>query len=203
MANPSIQTTRHKAHKDIEKLETILNSLEQIPISLQYLISEVVLIRAASVFEYSIAELAYKLSSGATYLDGSRPRLLHNCSTIGTAREAMLSHGRDRRIQNLKWTKAQFIKSSVGNVIDLNDHFCTTCDTYGANIAEIFKVRNFAAHKNTVSKNNYKQVIRVIYGRERNMQLGFFLLSDNYVPLPNLKRYLVEIKVIVDQVTKS
>lgn len=69
-------------------------------------------------------------------------------------------------------------------------------------MAEIFKVRNFAAHRNVSSRAEFRGVVRSVYGRNRIIQLGSFLLSPNYVALPNLRRYLVETKVIVNELTR-
>lgn len=199
---PSLEVTRRFVDAEMGRLEAALRDMEQMPVNLQYLVSEIILIRAASILEFALAEIAYKIAAGAVYIDGSRPQLLVACRSMSDARTAMLTVGRSKQIQSLKWTRSKFILSSVGFVIDKADHYMISCNNFGARIAEIFKVRNFAAHRTKTAKTEYKEVVRSVYGKSRNMQLGHFLLSGNYLPASNLKRYLIEIRSIVNDTVK-
>ena len=199
---PSLANTRQRVDNEIQRLETILGGMTGIPANLQYFVAEIVLIRTASILEIAITEIAYKVAAGASYLDGSVPTLLINCRSISGAKTAMLTVGHAKPKQNLKWTRARFITESVRNVIGPNDNFCVTCTNFGSQISEIFKVRNFAAHRNKTSRSEFHQVIRAVYGHDLSSQLGYFLLSSNYVPVPNLRRYLVQTRVIINDLAK-
>lgn len=199
---PSLANTQRRVDSEIQKLETIVMGMTGIPASLQYFVSEITLIRAASILEIAIAEIAYKIAAGASYLDGSAPTRLVNCKSISGARTAMLTVGHARPKQNLNWTRSHFIAESVRHIISPNDNFCKTCTNFGSQIAEIFKVRNFAAHRNKTSRVKFHEVVRTVYGRDLSLQLGHFLLSSNHVPTPNLRRYLIQTRVIVNDLTK-
>lgn len=203
MPKPSIDVTLRNATREIAKLEAVFSNISSIPINMRYLISEVLLIRACSIFEHAISEIAYKISSGAVYLDSSIPCILHVNTSTKSARLAMMTIGREKPIAGLKWTRAKFIKQSVRHVISPGDNFIIVSDRFGENISEVFKVRNFAAHRNNTSRKDFKLIIRQIYGVEKSMQLGNFLLSSNYVEKPNLQRYFVEIKVILNELCKK
>ena len=198
----SLSPTRIRFDKEVSKLETILKGFQDIPVNFQYLISEVILIRVASLLEFGIAEVSYKIASGSLYLDGSVPKIIVPCRSMQAARTAMLLHGRKSPKNHLKWSRSKFIREAVENVIDPQDHFVITCTNFGAIISEIFKVRNFAAHRTTSSKTEFREVVKTIYGRERKVQLGYFLLTENYVSVPNLTRYLIESRVVINELTR-
>lgn len=202
MPLPSLSRTRNFVEAEINKLDAVVTGVQSAPAVTQYLVSEIILIRTASILESAIAEVAYKIAAGGICLDGTTPKLLHLATSMQSARTAMLSHSRQKAIQNLKWTRAKYISDSVKYVIDPTDHYKTTCARFGFTISEIFKVRNFAAHRSTSSRADFQTVVRLIYGRYRNMQLGYFLLSPHYVRTPNIRRYLIETKVIVNDLTK-
>ena len=191
MPRPSLSITQIKVEKEINKLDSVLNGTQALPANLQYLIAEILLIRVTTIFEDALAQLAYKLAAGALYLDGSAPNILLPCRSLASARTNMLTHNRASPLQSLRWTRAKYIKESVQFVIDPTDDLISTCGRHGSKISEIFKVRNFAAHRTASSRKNFKTVIKSIYGTNRNMQLGNFLLSSNYVRTPNLRRYFV------------
>lgn len=203
MPPPSLARSRSQAILDLKKLSEVLSETNTLPIRVQYLIAETVLLRATSVLETVLSECAFKLAAGAIYLDGSHPALLQRCSSMSNARQNMLSAGRSRPRQYLKWTRAKYIKESVRYVISPTDHYVTICERHGGVIAQIFKVRNFAAHRNTSSRQEYKEAVREVYGRYRPISLGQFLLSKHYVVRPNLQRYLIEARALVNELTKS
>jgi hypothetical protein len=199
---PSLEVTRRFIDSEISRLEAMLRDARGFPASLQYLMAEMILIRAASLLESALAEIAYKIAAGSLYLDGSTPQLLSPCRSMSAARTAMLTIGRAKQVQSLKWTRTKFISWSVGHVINPTDHYVVSCTNFGSRLAEIFKVRNFAAHRTNTAKTDFKEVVRTVYGRSRNIQLGYFLLSTNYVQVENLVRYLVEIRTIVNDTVK-
>jgi len=82
-------------------------------------------------------------------------------------------------------------------VLDPTSHYVDTCQRVGPTIAEIFEVRNHAAHKNSSSRMNFQKWVKAQYGQERQLQLGYFLLTRNLAPTSNIERYLTSIRVII------
>lgn len=203
MATPSLKRTLNDCLVECGKVDAIRGQVADMPARVQFLVAEVLLLRLTSILEGSIAEVAFKIASGATYLDGETPKILVPCTSIVNARTKMLAEGRDRARQNLKWTRAKFIKDSVRHVVDPADHYLATCTNYGSMLAQMFKVRNFVAHRNASSRVEYREAIREVYGRERKLAVGPFLLSNNYVPIPNLDRYIIQTRAFMRELTRS
>jgi hypothetical protein len=171
----------------------------------RYALSEIVLIRATSVFEAALANFAYKLTCGALFPDGSADVILMPARSLDSARVSMQLEGGARTVPKsyLKWTKVKFIGESIKGVLDPSCHYYETCQRFGSSIAEIFEIRNHAAHKNKSSRAGYQKWVKQQYGQERNIQLGYFLLSTNFVSVPNIVRYITTIKIIVDDIAKG
>ena len=165
----------------------------------RYALSKIVLIRAASIFEESLAAVAYKLACGAQFLDGTCDNVIAQSRSLAGARTNMRLEGGARATPKdfLKWTRVAYISNAVRGVLDSASHYVATCQRFGPAIAEIFEVRNYAAHKNSSSRKNYVKWVKGQYGQEREIQLGYFLLTKNLVTTPNIVRYLTSIRVIV------
>ena len=103
----------------------------------------------------------------------------------------------------LKWTRSSYISDSVKGVISPASHYTKTCQRFGTQIAELFEVRNYAAHKNHTSRQNFLKWVKVQYGQERNLQLGYFLLTRNLNETPNIERYLTNIRVIINNLVSG
>ena len=199
----SLTRTRDSALSNIGKIQRVYDQFPDLPLETRYLLSEILLIRLSSVLEIFFSEAAYKLACGAAYLDGSAPALLINCKSMQSARNNMLKHGRPKPRSFLKWTAAPAIKDSVEKVIDPTDHYVITVYNHSARIKELFKVRNFAAHRSTSSREGYQDAVRTVYGRKRNIPIGVFLISNAHLTINNLQRYLVESRVIIRELCKS
>jgi hypothetical protein len=203
MMRPSLIVTKQFVESESQKLESIIHDMASFPTRNQYLVSEIILIRLAAVFEHALAEIAYKIVAGALYCDGSSASLLHSCNSVSASRSAMLTVGRQRQAQWLKWTRSKFIKESTQFVIDPSDHYRLRCNVFGPNLAEIFKVRNFAAHRTPSARIEFNEVVLSIYGRRRKLQIGQFLLSTNLVQVPNINRYFIEVRSIINDLVKA
>ena len=72
----------------VQQIDRLLKILADMPITSQsrYALAEIVLIRAASVFEGAIADLAYKVACGATFPDGSLDKVLVQSRSMSAAR---------------------------------------------------------------------------------------------------------------------
>ena len=203
MPKPSLRVSRERAEGNIQKLETIRVEMRNLPSKTQYLLSEILLIRLASILEDYIGECAYKIACGTPYENGDAAVLLYNARSMPDARNAMLRRNRARPKQSLSWTRASYIKQSVEHVIGSTDHFVTKCDQFGSIWSELFKVRTFAAHRSSSSRENFRAVVRMVYGQPRRMELGQFLLSPHLVVRPNLDRYIQSTRVFVKELVKA
>ena len=64
-----LKTTLDNAKQGLNHSSLILNSLGSLEPKIQFAIAEVLMLRSFSIFENSIAEIAYKLASGAKYIN--------------------------------------------------------------------------------------------------------------------------------------
>ena len=200
----SLPATEREVNSQLDRLASILADMPATALS-RYALAEIVLIRAASVFEDALAKLAYKLSCGAEFPDGTTDKIIVQSRSLIGARMAMRSEGGTRTVLKdyLKWTKSSHIAGSVNGVLDPQGHYVKTCQQFGSPIAEIFEVRNHAAHKNAGSRKNYLKWVKAQYGQERNIQLGYFLLTQNFSPMPNISRYISSIRIMVGNIVSG
>lgn len=197
----SLPATKREVHTRLNQLSRILDDMPATALS-RYALSEIVLIRACSIFEFALANMASKIACAGPFENGKTDAVILRCRSLEHARQSMLSEGGVRvpPKSNLKWTRASYINESVTGVIEPASHFVSRCRAYGSQIAEIFEVRNHAAHKNSSSRKKYLKWVKAQYGHERNLQVGYFLLTVNLSPTPNIKRYIRTIGIIVDDI---
>lgn len=200
----SLQATKREVETRMRQLYRILEDMPATALS-RYALSEIVLIRSCSIFEAALAGLAYKIACGGVFENGDADQLLVRCRSLNHARNEMLSKcgALERPRQSLKWTKSRYIAESVDSVIHPDSHYLSRCRAFGREIAEIFEVRNHAAHKNLTSRKGFQKWVSAQYGQERNIQLGYFLLTENLSETPNLKRYLKTITIITTDIVKG
>jgi hypothetical protein len=197
----SLVTTEKSVNLHLDRLERILADMPATALS-RYALAEIVLIRAAFIFEEAVANLAYKLACGAPFPTGAPDGVLVHSNSLAAARMSMRMQGGIRIIpkDQLKWTRVRYISQSVAGVLDPASHYLSTCTKFGVTIAEIFEVRNHAAHKSSSTRRNYLKWVKNQYGQERNLQLGYFLLTQNLSPVANINRYITSIRVIVHDI---
>ncbi|WP_155986317.1 hypothetical protein [Novosphingobium resinovorum] len=187
-----------------DQTNRLLTILEDMPATApsRYALSEMVLIRAATVFEEALAAIAYKIACGATFDNGKLDIVLVTSRSLAGARATMLTEGGALASpkQWLKWTRAKFISQSVKGVLAPSSHYVNTCQIFGTQIADLFDARNYAAHKTNTSRTKYKKLVKKQYGHERRIQLGYFLLTKNLSPTSNIEKYIKNVQIIVDQV---
>lgn len=200
----SLAATERELNVHLDRLHRILNDMPSTALS-RYALAEIVLIRAASLFEGALATLAYKLACGAQFPSGNPDLVLVQSHSLSSAQMSMRLEGGARADPklNLKWTRSRFIIQSVSGVLDPAGHYVQTCQKFGSVIAEIFEVRNHAAHKSGSTREKYLKWVRIQYGHERNLQLGYFLLTQNLSPTPNIIRYLRSIRVVIADIANG
>ena len=203
MATPRLDITIRSSSSIIDRLNNHRNDCRLLESRYQYFISEMIMLRLFAVFEDTVAEIAYKIGAGAQYINGTIPNLLYRSNSMAGARTEMLRRGRSKPIQNLRWTKARYIRESVQHVIDVNEKYVQYAIIYGNEIDEMRKVRNFLAHRNTSTRREFRDVIRLIYGANLNISSGAFLVSDRRLSPTNLDRYIATTKIVLNDMVKG
>lgn len=187
----------------IDRHLTILDGVGSLPPRTQKLVAELLLVRAFDEFQTAIAGMAWRLSCGAQYLDGSRALLLNGpYQSEGAAMTAFRRVGRSSDRQ-CRWTQARLISDSVGFVIDPADHFHSAIHNSTTPILEIASVRNRVAHRTSKSaRNYYRQVIALRYGAPLNrIDPGTLLLSSRFSP-SLIEEYLRQLRTITKSVAR-
>ena len=202
MPIPKLQITIRNSHQAIDKLRLFRRESQNLEAKYQHFIAEMIMLRLFSIFEDSVAEIAYKLASGAAYANGGLPTLTSQAGSMAGARGLFLNHGRAKPVQNLKWTKSKYIRESVQHVISATDPFIGSAQRNGNIIDEMRKVRNVLAHNTTSARTDYKKVVRQAYGANVHIVPGAFLSSTRRTAVCNLDRYLSSTKlVLVDMIS--
>lgn len=203
MARPSLNITVQNSVCQIDRLHQHQLDCEQLEAKYQHFIGEMIMLRLFSIFEDSVAELAYKIAAGAFYSDGTVPALIVKSNRIQDSRALFLTHGRNRPLDNLRWTKPRFIKDSVGNVIPATESFIINAQAHGQVIDEMRKVRNALAHNSASARLEFKEVVRQIYGFNRSVSPGVFLVSKKHNRVCNLSRYVASVKAVLTQLASG
>ena len=200
MAKSKIQTTTNLALSQISLLEKYVLSMNTIEVKFQYFISELVMLRLFTIIETSIEEIAYKLATGATYLNGNPPKLLVSpCVSIQAAKNNMRNLNRYKPT-DLHWTKATYIKESIKYLLDSSDYFAQNIDKHGSIISEMRKVRVHIAHRDADSRKGFKDVIRQSYGANLRLTVGAFLISTKRKPMANLEVYIKTSRILLNDI---
>lgn len=187
---PTLLATVKFSKNQIEKLKKYKNDASPLDAKYQHIISEMIMLRLFSIFEDSVADLAFKIAAGAKYTNGVVPAITTKARRTADSRGLLLTHGRARPEFNLKWTKAQFIRESVEHVIPTTEFFVVNAQAHGQIIDEMRRVRNVLAHNSKSAKTEFKAVIRQTYGANVNISVGAFLTSTRRSTPCNIDRYL-------------
>lgn len=198
MATARLDITLRNSRTEIQKLRSYhSNASISIAPKLNHFVSELMFLRLFSIFEHSVAEFAYKIASGAAYLNGNSAQLHVTANSVQSARGLFLSHGRPRPRQNLQWTKARHIRESVQFVIPANEPFVRNAQNHGHLIDEMRKIRNAIAHRTSSSRAEFRRVIRQSYGANVSLSPGAFLTSTRRTTMPKLTAYFTAAEVIL------
>jgi hypothetical protein len=104
MAAPTLSSTINFANAQISKLHSYKTDAETLDAKYQHIIAEMIMLRLFSIFEDSVADLAFKITAGATYSNGVIPTISAKTRRTADSRGLLLSYGRARPESNLKWT---------------------------------------------------------------------------------------------------
>jgi hypothetical protein len=203
MARPNLNITIQNSFRQIDKLHQHQVDCERLEARYQHFIGEMIMLRLFSIFEDTVAELAYKIAAGAFYLDGTSPAILIKSGRTRDSRALLMNHGRTRPVDNLKWTKPKFIKESVEHVIPATEPFIRIAQAHGQIIDEMRKVRNSLAHNSPSARTEFKQVVRQIYGFNKSVTPGIYLISIRHHRVCNLTRYIGSTKAILQGMARG
>lgn len=197
MAAPSLYATLSSANVQITKLQQYKADAKLLDAKYQHIISEMIMLRLFSIFEDSVADLAFKITAGAIYTNGVVPAITAMTRRIVDSRGLLLTHGRAKPEYNLKWTKAQYIRESVEHVIPITERFVVNAQAHGQIIDEMRRVRNVLAHNTKTAKSDFKSVVRQTYGANINISVGAFLTSTRRSNPCNIERYILASRAII------
>jgi hypothetical protein len=197
MGAPTLSATLNSANAQIARLQKYKTDAKLLDAKYQHIISEMIMLRLFSIFEDSVADLAFRIIAGATYTNGVAPIIAARTRRIADSRGLLLTHGRVKPESNLKWTKAQYIRESVEYVIPITERFVTNAQAHGQIIDEMRRVRNVLAHNTKSAKSDFKFVIRQTYGANINISAGAFLTSTRRSNPCNIERYILASKAII------
>ncbi|MDI1294213.1 MAG: hypothetical protein PSV18_15960 [Methylobacter sp.] len=190
-------------NKALDRLQQYKIESEVLESKYQHFIGEMIMLRLFSTFEDCVAEIAYKIAVGAAYSNGTQPILNVKANSVGGSRSLFLIYGRPKPIQNLKWTKAKYIRESVQHIMPVNEKFITNAQIHGALIDEMRKVRNVLAHNTSSAKVDFRDVVRQIYGANIKITAGAFLCSTRRSHICNLSRYIASTRIILSDIAKG
>lgn len=197
MPTPSLAITLRDTGTGLNNLERFRSDSKELEPRYQYFIAELMMLRLFAIMEGAIADIAYKLVAGATYLNGTEPIRLFSANSMASARAAMLNYGRQNARQNLRWTKSKDIRDSTSTVLPPTESFIRYARENGHLLDEMRKVRNYIAHNNADSRSGYRQVIRLTYGANSKVSSGVFLVSIRRQSVAKIDEYIANARIII------
>ena len=203
MPAPRVDVTVRNMTTDIERLETFRTDSQSLGPGHQYLIAALIMLRLFSIVESAIEDLACKLVAGAPYVNGTHPARLFNARSMDGARSAMLTHGRLKTKSYLRWTSVKDIRDSTSQVLNSADPFIVHAQAHGNILSEMRKVRNFLAHKSPKARQDYREVVRVVYGANSRVRIEAFLTSRRIRPVAKVDEYLTTAKIVISDLARG
>ena len=203
MPAPSVEVTVRNTTDDIIRLEKFRTESQSLAPAHQHLIAELIMLRLFSIIETAIEDLACKLVAGSPYVNGTHPTRLFTANSVDGAKSAMLTHGRTKKKNYLRWTSVKDIRDSTSEVLNSTDPFIVYAQVHGNILSEMRKVRNFLAHKSARARQDYRDVVRVVYGANSRVRVQAFLTSRRRRPVAKVDEYLVTAKVMVSDLARG
>ena len=203
MPAPRVDVTVRNTTTDIERLETFRTDSQYLAPVHQYLIAELVMLRLFSIIESAIEDLACKLVAGAPYVNGTYPARLFSAKSVDGARSAMLTYGRKKTKNNLRWISVADIRESTSKVLQSSDPFITYARIHANILNEMRKVRNFLAHRSPQARQGYREVVRVVYGANSRVSIEAFLTSRQRHSVAKVDEYLTTARIMISDLARG
>ena len=198
-----MDVTVRRASADIARLEVFRADAESLAPAQQYLIAELIMMRLFSIIEGAVEDLACKLVAGSPYANGTHPTRMFSAKSVGSAKSAMLGHGRAKTKTYLRWTSVKDIRDSTSQVLNPSDPFIVNAQVHGNILTEMRKVRNFLAHKSARARQDYRDVVRAVYGANSRIRVQAFLTSRRRRPVAKVDEYLATARVMISDLAKG
>jgi len=75
MPTPRLDVSLSKANRQLDRLISYVSATNNLPAPHQYLIAEIIMLRAFAILDETSKEIALKLTCGALYINGQAPQL--------------------------------------------------------------------------------------------------------------------------------
>lgn len=205
MPRPSIISTYTKVLADLSIIERFYRQSKLLPsANMQGFVSEVLMLRAFSILEQAIIDVACRVACGVKYRNGTPAMPICRATSCIDAIQKFKNHNRAAKpLHNLNFSRVKQVGDAVKYVIDLNEPFRRNLNNYGVQIDEMRRVRNHIAHRNRSTRDEYKKVLVNRYGANIKLTPAAFLTSTKRQALAVIEEYLIIIKVIIDDITKG
>jgi hypothetical protein len=203
MTTSNLSITLRNAKSIFDQLNSYRKECTTLSAKHQKIIAEMIMLRAFSVLESSISEIAFKLASGACYTNKTMPILKVRAKSMSGARTNFLNYGRKKPIQNLKWTQSKSINDSIKYVMDPTSAYIDNVRIYASLLNEMRQVRNALAHSSPTAKAEFRTLVRGIYGTRSNITAGSFLISISRGKICKLEQYLLSSNIILFDLCKG
>ncbi len=203
MPAPRLDVTVRDATRGLSRLAKFRAESKSLSPVHQYLIAELIMLRLFSILENAIEDLACKLVAGAPYANGIHPARLYTAKSMDDARQAMLSNGRSKSLNKLRWNRVKDIRESTSTVLSPAEPFIKYAQVHGNRLNEMRQVRNYVAHRSSDSRTGYKQVVRSIYGANSRVGVEVFLTSQQRRPVAKIDEYLATAGIIISELAKG
>lgn len=202
---PSIENDLTTFMKETARLTSLLASTSSLEPAHRKFIAEIALIRLALLIENTMKSVFCKLACGATYIDGSIPKILAQQRNTPAAIAAMQKLNRSKDRNNLSWNDGAEIRKNIQFLIDPADQCHQVLKYHASFLTEVRFIRNHIAHRNTNSRKNFVKLIRKYYGaRVPGVTCGNLLVSKRVSPTrPLLATHLITANVMVKDITRA
>lgn len=200
---PSIGTDYNFFVKESSKLQRLLGDIRSLSPKYQTIIGEIVMLRLFGLLEITLCSVAKKIVCGARYLDGSAALTLHNAKSISGAELAMKKHNRPSRVE-LRWSSVRHVKKNIEFVIDKSDNYVLQIDKSVSEFNEMRRIRNYIAHRNQSTRQQYRGIVSKYYGAYVNrITPGILIMNEQHVRPRLIDQYFGMARTLVGDLVKK
>ncbi len=203
MQAPNLASDRDASLGEIDRLRSLVQSIEPLQVQHKKLIAEMIVVRLFIIIENLISRTCKKILCEAVYLDGTIPLRLVIATSMSNAQHLMASHQRTRD-RALRWGNSRDIRQNISHTIDPKDPIVDVVSTYASFVTDIRYVRNHIAHRNPNTQANFRKVVRSYYGGlKRGTTPGLLLLTTATRPVPLVISYLTFARALVQDLLRA
>lgn len=201
MPRHSIDASYKNALNKLSIVERFLLKSRNLPPDLQGFIGEVLMLRMFSILEDFVRTVACKIACGARYRNGSPSNPITLCKSMDDAMNKFKTVGRKTAKQNLHFTNVSNTNEAIKHVIGATEPFRAKLQRFGVEFDEMRVIRNHIAHSNNSTRKGYKMIIQRRYGASHRIKIGSFLVSTKRNPKAFIEQYLIDVRVIIKEIS--